>query len=237
MNPNIKKPLAVITGGAGYLGTAIVKELFSRGWEMIILSRTKKPEDKFETYICDITNDEEMKNTIQTIIELHGEINACIHAAAVPLDRNTLLETSVESFTKNIDIALRGGFLLAQYATPYMKNGSTFIGVTTEASENSKTAAMGAYPLAKYALKGLLRFLSSELTTKGVRVYAVSPGFLPGGLNRDLPQPVMEFLKKKSEHLQTPEEVALLIADICEKDKEFPVGSSIRVKPREISPL
>ena len=226
------------SGGAGYIGGAIAEELDRRGWRVAILTRVEHDTVRFPLFVCDITDEVQVKKTIESIVESYGSIQACIHAATAALDRKTILATSPSSFMKSINTALCGGFLLAKETVPHMRSGSLFIGITTEALEVQKPPpAMGAYVTAKYALRGLLRVLAGELAGKGVRVYAVAPGFLPGGLNGDLPEGVIEFIKKKTANIQMPEDVARLIGDLCSDSDAFPSGSSLSVLPRTASPL
>ncbi len=237
MNNETKKPLAVISGGTGYIGSAVAEELKHRGWQVAILSRKANDNANFPLYICDITDEQQVGKAIAAITAAQGTISACIHAAATPLDRKALLSTSLDSFTGSVDASLRGGFLLAKAVVPHVSHGASFIGITTEALDAQKPGAMGSYLVAKHALRGLLRVLAGELAGKSISVYAVAPGFLPGGLNGDLPPAVMEFLKKKDDKMQSPEDVAGLIADICEQPDTFSAGSSVNVASRQATPL
>jgi NAD(P)-dependent dehydrogenase (short-subunit alcohol dehydrogenase family) len=70
-----------------------------------------------------------------------------------------------------------------------------------------------------------------------VRVYAVAPGFLPGGLNKGLPDAIIKFLGKKSgAGDSTPEDVADVVLKICTEPAFYASGSSISI-PGGISPL
>ena len=74
-----------------------------------------------------------------------------------------------------------------------------------------------------------------------MRVYAVSPGFMPGGLNGDLPRPVLDFLSSKGKEMNiaSPEEVAGLIMELArpETAERIPGGVSITVPERKITAL
>lgn len=224
---------AVITGGTGYLGNAIVAALQKRGWKTASLSL--HPVNAETDYACDITDERAVQNAIERIVHRYGRIDACIHAAALPLERIDPLEVSAESFKKNLAVAAHGAFFLATYAAPYMPEHSTFIGITTENIENTGEQKLGAYPAAKYALRGLLRSLVGTLGSRSIRVYAVAPGFLPGGLNNDLPEKVRTFIASKEKNA-TPKAVAELIAEMC-TGTSFASGSSIRVSTGTTEPL
>ncbi|OGM05533.1 hypothetical protein A2124_00590 [Candidatus Woesebacteria bacterium GWB1_37_5] len=148
------------------------------------------------------------------------------------------MSISPESFAATVDTTLTGAFLLATEAVPYMTSGSVFIGITTQAIEpGASHSLLGAYVVAKQALRSLLRLLSIELRPKGIRVYAVAPGFLPGGLNRDMPHAVLDLLKSKQDAEASPEYVAKLIGDICSEPEQYPGGFSIAVPSKVATPL
>lgn len=231
------KPLAVVSGGTGYLGTAIVAELKNAGWRVASLSKSiSKSND--EVYKCDVTNEEEVRVALAEIRAAHGPIAACVHAASSSLERVPMLSLSTASFDTAMDTSARAAFLLAKEAVGHMQKNAAFIGITTQAIEPGTHQPSGAYIPAKYALRGFLRVLASETKQEGIRVYAVSPNFLPGGLNNDLPQPVQDFLARKSgTDSESPKRIATLIRKLCVGETEFPPGSSITFPSLVAGPL
>jgi NAD(P)-dependent dehydrogenase (short-subunit alcohol dehydrogenase family) len=232
-----QKPLAIISGGTGYLGAAIVTELESTGWRTISLARSVT-EDTDSVYQCDVTNEKDVHTVIAQIIADHGPVTACIHSASPMLERVPILSVSAESFDVAMDTGARAAFLLAKELSGHMSKDAAFIGITTQTIEPGTPQPSGAYIPAKYALRGFLRVLTSETKQEGIRVYAVSPHFLPGGLNSDLPQPVQDFLAHKSgTDSESPKEIATLIRKLCVGETEFLPGSSITFPSLTASPL
>lgn len=224
------KPLAIISGGTGYLGSAVASCLKEKGWIVASIGRSDTTDPL--SFRSDITDEAEVQKTVTTIVDSYGPIDACIHAAAVPVDAKTpVLSLPAGSFDEQINIAVRGAFLLAKSAIPHMKEGSAFIGVTSALIEpDVALSRMGSYVTAKYALRGFLRTLASEVSVQKVRVYAVAPGFLPGGLNKGIPEAILKFLGKKSgAGDSTAEEVAEVIGKICTEPTAYVPGSSISV--------
>lgn len=207
--------LAIITGGSGYLGSAIAERFKQKGYAPVSFS-TKGG--------VDVTDELALKKAIDAAVDKYGPIYACVHAAAAPLERKSLLSIASDSFDKAMAVAAGGAYLLARAAAPHMDPSATFIGITTEAIEPSELVSpSGAYIPAKYALRGVLRALNAELP----RVYAVAPGFLPGGLNGDLPEAVRAVLAQKYKS-PTPEDIAALVVDLCE-GSAIPSGSSVLI--------
>lgn len=230
------KPLAVISGGTGYLGTAIAAELKNAGWNVISLSRGASV--TADVYICDVTNEKQVHEAMTDIVKKYGPIAALIHAASPSLERIPILSVSTASFDAALDTNVRAAFLLAREAIPHMRKNAAFIGITTHAIEPGPLQPHGAYIPAKYALRGFLRALATETGESGIRVYAIAPGFLPGGLNKDIPQPVQDFLANKSgTNRESHQELAILVRKLCRGDERFQSGSSIAFPSLVVSPL
>ncbi|KKW46325.1 MAG: Glucose 1-dehydrogenase 1 [Parcubacteria group bacterium GW2011_GWB1_57_6] len=237
MNDMNADPLAIISGGTGYLGTTIVAELKEAGWSVVSLSKNTS-ESSAEVYTCDVTDEKDVQAVIAKIVAAHGPISACIHAASPSLERLPVLSISAESFDVTMHTNVRAAFLLAKETVKHMPEGSAYIGVTTQAIEPGMLQPSGAYIPAKYALRGFLRVLSAETKQLGIRVFAVSPSFLPGGLNDDLPQNVQDFLANKSgTDKQSTREIATLIKKLCLHEGGFLSGSSIAFPSLASSPL
>lgn len=214
--------LALITGGRGYIGSAIALRFAQRGYVPVALSRALG---------IDVTDEGSLEDAVARAVSEHGPIYACVHAAAAPLERKPLLTVDPRSFDAALATAARGAYLLARAARPHLAPTAAFIGITTEAIESGEPAAgSGAYIAAKYALRGVLRSLAAELP----RVYAVAPGFLPGGLNSDIPQAAREMLARKY-NSPTPEDIAALIVELCE-GSPIPSGMSVKAD-RSYDPL
>jgi NAD(P)-dependent dehydrogenase (short-subunit alcohol dehydrogenase family) len=230
----MEKPLAVISGGTGYIGAAVTQELTASGWEVAVLSRRANP----GLYECDVTDEQAVRETIAAIVQKFGKIDACIHAATVPLKRVGLLSVSPTEFELDIHTAARGALLLAKECMPHMEHGATFIGITSQAIEPGLVQPLGTYLPAKYALRGMLRVLASETREAGICVYAVAPSFLPGGLNSDLPEKVQNFIALKSgTNADSPKELGELIRKLCMHEVDIPSGSSIAFPSLSVSPL
>lgn len=248
MNKNIS-PVAIISGGSGLVGSAIAHKLAEDGYGVALLCH--RAIDKAETIIrdlpgknhtaftCNITEEEEARTTLKEIAQM-GVIKVCVHSAASPLERKRVLDLSLGSFRKEFDVNLFGAFNLFQAAVPYMdKEGGVLIGITTAALESSHAIGkMGGYIPAKSALRGLLAVLAKELLPSNIRVFAVAPGFIPGGINADLPEHVFKFIREKNiSKLERPEDVAEAVSFLCSDKAASLSGLSLSVSSGETSIL
>ncbi len=230
-------PLLIITGGSGYVGGAIAALFASKGWQVVSLSRTGNAPAGGEGLVCDIMDAAAVSGAVDDIVARFGNISLCLHAAAGALERVPLLETSDASALAAISTTYLGALHLAKAVIPHMTRGGAFIGITSQAMEPGTVSNnMGAYVPAKSALRGFLRALAADPKARDIRVHAVAPGFLPGGLNADLPKLVHEVIAKRG-GASSSQDVAALVLRLMEEPNAFPAGTSIRVPSGETSPL
>ena len=188
----------VISGGTGYLGSAIIKALAD--YQVIPFKE-------------DITDSRAVREFAK---KLPGRIFGVIHAASAPLVRKPLLSLTEEEFTSQFSVNVIGAFHVIKYLAPLISPGGCMIGITTKALDEAVHAPSGSYLPAKYGLRGLLHILAEELKGMPIRVYEVAPAFMPGGLNNDMPKAVVDFIQKKSDHT-TPERVAQEILQLIQQ--------------------
>jgi NAD(P)-dependent dehydrogenase (short-subunit alcohol dehydrogenase family) len=229
-----KQKVAVLTGSTGFLGSAITKALTDKGWIVAGLSR----EGGSGVYQCDVGNESEVQKAAAEILKTYDSVDACIHAAASRIENKRLVDIGADFFDESMETAARGAFLLARAFTPHMGRGAAFIGITSNITDpNVQAMPMGAYIPAKYALRGLLRVLANDLKDRGIRVYALSPGFLPGGLNQSVPKPILELLAKKTgAGSATVKDVVNVIVQLLDEEERYQSGTSISI-PGDVVPL
>lgn len=235
---NQNNKVVVISGGTGYLGSFIARKLADCGFVVMVITRDNKKNAEFINnnsvhYIAaDITNTESVEKIAEEVKNRFGKVSAIIHAASAPLVRKPILAESREDFESQLSVNATGAFNLFKFFCPIVLSGGAVIGITSRAIDSRVMhSPSGSYIPAKYALRGLLRVLSSELREQSIRVYGVAPAFMPGGLNRDIPKTAVEFIKTKSlpEEIASPEEVADTILDLINDKNKTMSGKSITV--------
>ena len=238
--------VAVISGGSGYLGSAIVRKLMDEDFVVVVITRSsekkqKNSNDKLVHYfVGDITDEKSVIKIAEKVQSKLGGVSLVVHCASAKLIRKPILSLDSKDFEEQFHVNSLGAFnLFKVFSSVTLPNG-VFVGITSRAIENGgKHSISGSYIPSKYALKGLLRVLAVELSQKSIRVYGVAPAFMIGGLNRDIPEKAMEFIKKKSlkDEITDPEEVAGIILDIVNNKAKYENGKSITVPGGKITDL
>ncbi len=180
--------IALITGGAGGIGSAAAARLMVEGACVFLVDRDfdvlmdvhAKFEKQFgpdiiRSAICDVTDEHQVQAAFDKCAKEFGGLDILVVNAGIASSA-AIEDTTVELWRKNYDVLAEGYFLTCRAAFPLMKiqkNGSIiFIG-----SKNGVAAAKNAsaYASAKAASLHLARCLALEGAEFGIRVNSINP--------------------------------------------------------------
>ena len=187
------KKTAIVTGASRGIGRAISLKLAHDGF--IVIAAARASEEKSAEYIAelkaispesiyvptDISVESARKRLVDTVFERFGRLDVLVNNAGVaPLERLDLLEMSVESMDRLLDINLKGTFFLTQYAANQMIEhhcGEAIINVT---SMSAYTASInrGEYCISKAGLAMVTELFAVRLAEYGINVYEIRPGII-----------------------------------------------------------
>jgi NAD(P)-dependent dehydrogenase (short-subunit alcohol dehydrogenase family) len=207
------KPQAVVTGGSGGIGRAIVAELRGRGYEVTSLSRREG---------CDVSDERQVRHAFGAMKEL----GVLVHCAAVLIKR-PFVELSATDWDAQLGAGLRGAFLCGREAFRLMSgHGGSIVMVSSLSgvAGAEKFPGMAAYVAAKSGLAGLVEALAVEGRAAGIRVNAVSPGAVD--------TPMLRIAGVEGPRLR-PLDVARVVAWLASPDSVPLSGANLRMDPPE----
>ncbi len=213
-NYNLKNKTAVVTGAGKGLGKACAVALAEAGANLIIISRTqkdlnevskkiKKLNSKCKSYICDITN----YNEIKKIINKQPKIDILINNAG-----NNIPEHFTKVKTKNMEYLVKintiATFNIAQLCALKMiksknrkKVGGAIINMSSQMGHVGGPIR-SVYNMNKWGLEGLTRGMSLDLAKYNIRVNTVCPTFVITPMTK-------KFLKNKKFKKETLNNIPL----------------------------
>ena len=174
-----RRRIAVITGAANGIGFATAARFLNEGDVVNGLDReAKEPmaNGAYNFYECDVSDEDQVRNSIDEIYRKHGRIDVLVNVAGIVLVK-PIEETRWEEFNKLVAVNLGGTFLLIKHVVPIMKVQSR--GVIVNVSSVSAHVGQinhSLYGATKAGISALTRALAWELSGSGIRVNAVSPG-------------------------------------------------------------
>ncbi len=186
--PSLKGKVAIVTGGASGIGSVIVKQLCYQGVEVtfidIDISKGKQLESlltgqgcKVRFTRCDVTNVNELQQSIQNTAQALGRLDILVNNAASD-ERHKMDDVNEAFWDKSFQINLKPYFFASQAAYPFMKKQGGSIINLGSASWRKKQCGMPLYTTAKAAIEGLSRSLAADYGNDYIRVNTLIPGWV-----------------------------------------------------------
>ena len=184
----------VVTGGAGGIGTAIVKELLTHGCSVLAVGRCADKgndllnavnDDKHLSFHeCDVAKSEEVERLFK-YVSVTGGLYALVNNAGINIPRRLVDPEGAEELTEEIwdsiiDVNQKGPFLCSQAAVKIMLKNKTSGVVLNIVSEAGTEGSQGqsAYAASKAALYAMSRSWAKELGPYGIRCVGLAPGVI-----------------------------------------------------------
>ena len=179
---------ALITGGTHGLGMAMAKGLGQAGAELIINDLSiEKLENAIKEYervgikahssLFDVTNDTEVKTSINAIEKEIGPIDILINNAGI-IKRTPMVDMEASDFRQVIDVDLIAPFIVSKYVGKHMivRKAGKVINICSMMSELGRDT-VSAYAAAKGGLKMLTRNMATEWAKFNIQVNGIGPGY------------------------------------------------------------
>lgn len=186
--------VALVTGGSGGIGAAIVRLLARRGSAVVLTYRGNR--DAAEAVAdevrhaggdatavhADLADVDASRGLIAGIAAEHGGLHTLVHAAGPHVPQQHLSTVDPRALRRQVDDDVTGFFGVVQPALPLLRErGGSIVAVTTAATTRYPVRdAMSSAP--KAAIEALVRALAAEEGRYGIRVNAVGPGMLTDGM-------------------------------------------------------
>ena len=199
---NLKNKFALVTGAGKGLGKACALALAEAGTNLILISRTKKDLDdvskkakkfkvKCESYVCDVTDYEELKE----VVDKQNRIDVLINNAGTNIPEH-FLEVKTENMEHLVKINTIAAFNGAQLVSLKMlktknrkKIGGSIVNMSSQMGHVSGPKR-SVYSMTKFGMEGLTKGMALELAPFNIRVNTICPTFVVTPMTK-------KFLKDK----------------------------------------
>ena len=204
---DITGKVAIITGGAGVLGTSMAKYLAEQGVKGAILDRDEAKGKALAAEIkaagneamflyTDVMDRDVLEQNCKDILKAYGKIDILVNGAGgnmggatIPPDK-TIFDIALGDFRKVVDLNLFGTVIpTLVFAKAMVDNGGgAIVNMSSESALRPLTRVVG-YGAAKAAVTNFTKYMAGELAIKfgnNFRVNAMAPGFFITEQNRTL---------------------------------------------------
>lgn len=228
-------PQALVTGGSGGIGAAIVRRLAAAGHPVAFthLGQAAQADalcaelgERVQAFESDCSDPEAAG-------DLHARLRplVLVHCAGIARDRPIWRQEPAD-FDAVIGVNLRGAWLQVRAAAPFMREAG-WGRIVLIGSINGSRGKFGqtTYAASKAGLHGLARSAAKELGDKGVTVNVVEPGWIDTPMTLAVPAIFRRAALEETvtSRLGKPDDVAAAVAFLCSRDARQVTGQVLRV--------
>jgi pteridine reductase len=203
---------ALVAGGTGRVGTAIVERLRSEGWTVVAAGRADG----------DLRSRAGAAAVAAHALEKLGGLDLVVHAAGAGFAPKPIDEVTEEDWDAAMDVTAKGTFFLAQAAAPALRDSHGTLLILEDVASFQAWPSFAAHCAAKAAQAMLTRVLARALAPE-VRVCGIAPGAVavePGQEERRAAESLLG-------RIGSPEDVADAVVFLA--GAEFVTGTSLVV--------
>lgn len=239
----LKGQTALVTGGSRGIGRSIALALAEQGVNVAVnYSGSEAAAQETVDAIKELGSDAialkgnvgssaEADNLVKEVVNTWGKIDILVNNAGITRD-NLLMRMKEEEFDQVIETNLKGVFNCLKAVTrPMMKqrygriiNISSVVGVTGNPGQVNYTAA-------KAGVIGMTKSAARELSSRGITVNCIAPGFIDTDMTRELSDEIRSELIKGIPlgKLGRPEDIAMAAVFLASEGAAYMTGQTIHV--------
>jgi 3-oxoacyl-[acyl-carrier protein] reductase len=239
----LENKTAIVTGSAKGIGKGIATEFAKQGATVVInycgskeaalktVEEIKAFGGKAIPYQADISDYEISKKMMDDIIKEYGAIDILVNNAGITRD-NLILRMSESEFDDVIRTNLKGTFNCIKHVTKYMlKNKSGKIINISSISGVNGIAGQANYSASKAGIIGLTKSFAKEMSSKGININAIAPGFIETDMTKVLNDKYVEEIVNTipSKRVGRPEDIAKAALFLASDMSDYITGQTLMV--------
>ncbi|MDQ0412540.1 3-oxoacyl-[acyl-carrier-protein] reductase [Mesobacillus stamsii] len=234
---------AIVTGASRGIGREIALELAregasvavnyagSEGKALEVVDEIKAMGRDAFVIQADVSSADSVTNMVKEAVERFGKLDILVNNAGITKD-NLLMRMKESEWDDVININLKGVFLCTKAVTRQMMkqrsgriiNISSIVGV-------SGNPGQANYVAAKSGVIGLTKTTAKELSSRGITVNAIAPGFITTDMTDKLHEDVKSEMLKQIPlaRFGEPKDIARTVIFLASEDSAYMTGQTLHV--------
>ena len=232
--------VAVVTGANTGLGQGMAIALAQAGAKVVLVGRrncdeTQAKIDEFggqsAQVLADLSLTESVDQILSGALDAFGRVDILVNNAGITKD-GLMLRMTDEDFDRVIDVNLKGTFNCTKYVSKYMlkqKSGkiiniSSVVGLSGNAGQVN-------YSASKAGIIGITKSAAKELSSRGITVNAVAPGYVDTDMTKVLSDNIRNEILKNIplQRMGNVEDISNCVAFLASEDASYITGQVISV--------
>lgn len=229
--------VVVVTGGSSGIGRSIAEHFDHEGAQVVIFGRDAK---KLQIVLKnlsdglaiqgDVTNLSDLDRLYSATMKKYGRIDVLVGSAGVA-EGKAIQDVDEAVFDEIVSINFKGLYFTIQRALPYFQTTASIVLISSVAAHIG-WSMYSVYSATKAAVSQLAKSLSADLIGRGIRVNAVSPGFIDtpifDKMKASAPQQFKELVEYvPQKRLAEPDEVARAVLFLSSPKSSYIVGADL----------
>jgi NAD(P)-dependent dehydrogenase (short-subunit alcohol dehydrogenase family) len=235
--------IAIVTGGAGGIGTATAVRLTDEGARVVVADIdgeraervAKQLGGEASAFQFDAGDATSIEALVEATVSRYGRLdilhnNAALTAPEVVRSDTTAPQVSLEVWDAVMNVNLRGYLVACKLAIPHMlQQGGGAIINTASGSGLVGDLSRIAYGTSKAGILSLTRYVATQHGREGIRCNAIAPGLIVTESTRSAVPELLSIIAKHvlTPRLGKPEDVAALVAFLASDEAGFINGETI----------
>ena len=187
------RPVCVITGASGGIGTATARLAAARGYDLAlsyngnkaaaeaVAADARKAGARAEIYRADVAKPEDIEALFTAVDGDFGRIDALVNNAGVVDMAARVTDFTHDRLRRMFDINVIGAMLAAKEAVLRMQaqgSGGSIVNISSVAARLGSANEFVDYAASKAAIDTFTKGLANEVATDGIRVNSLRPGLI-----------------------------------------------------------
>lgn len=221
MSDTLEGKVVLVTGASSGIGRATALALSEAGARVAVGARradrlkdlAQDAPGEILVVELDVTDEQSVQEAVAATVERFGALDAVVNNAGIMLS-GAILGADTTEWTRMIETNLLGSMYTVHAALPHLLESKGAVVQISSTSGRISSAASGVYAATKFGITAFAEALRQEVTTQGVRVVVVEPGFVSTELTSHITDPnIQAAAKDMAESMRTlqPEDIAAAV--------------------------
>lgn len=218
MSTTLQGKVVLVTGASSGIGEATALALSAEGARVAAGARradrleslAHKAPGEVLTLDLDVTDQESVRAAVERTVERFGALDVLVNNAGVMLS-GPIAGADTTEWTRMVETNLLGSMYTVHAALPHLLERRGTVVQISSTSGRIVSAGGGVYAATKFGITAFSEALRQEVTTQGVRVVTVEPGFVATELVSHITDPGRrEMARQLGASMRTlqPEDIA-----------------------------